>query len=160
MDFFTLSHILNFIVVVAVLVKVGRKPTIDGLKSRSENIAKAMDEAKRLAADAEEVLRKSKRDWETSRAQAEKLQADAADMMAKQRVQVLDFAEKRAQRMRDDAKLLADGEVARAKQRLREDVVERSLRLATQFLSQSLGEGERKKLVADSLKLVEHVSAG
>lgn len=159
MDWYAISHVFNFAVVLLVLFKVGRKPVVEALKSRSETFARNAEEAKRLAADAEKTLAQARHDWETAKAQAERLQSDAADRVAKQRMQVLEFAEKRAQRMREDARLLAEGEISQAKQRLRIEVVEKSLKLATQFLSQSLGEGERKKLVADSLKLVEHVGA-
>ncbi len=154
MDLYIASNVVNFLAVVLILWKVGKQPARDFVKSRSENVKKFIHDAEGEYAVASAEESKWQQDWNAIESRVEKLQSDAETMVAQTRERVLADAKRQAERIESESKLLAQSELLRARNAVQKKVVEESLALAKGFMDKSLGKGERKKLVVDSLELV------
>lgn len=141
---------------VTVLYFATRKGAKEMVANRSENIKKSMRDAEALYAKADAERSKWKASWEAIEAHTEKLMEDAKATAEHQKERTIKAARDQSARISSDTNRLAASELERAKVAIQQEVVEESLALSKQFLIGSLGDGERKKLVEESLELVSN----
>ncbi|MCB9253392.1 MAG: ATP synthase F0 subunit B [Bdellovibrionaceae bacterium] len=153
---YVISNIVNFVAMVAVLYFGTRKGAKAFVAGRSENIKKSMADAEALFSKADAERSEWKANWDSVAAHSEKLMKDAQTNVNHLREKTLTAAREQSARISSDTNRLAQSEMEKAKSDLQKEIVEESLALSKQFLSVTLGEGERKKLVEESLELVSH----
>jgi F-type H+-transporting ATPase subunit b len=156
MSMIYLASILNFLAVVFILVYFGRKPFAQFLQERSDGIRNAMAEAESLSKDAFAQRDKWKSSWSQKDAYMRQQWDEAKAALKNQRERELATAKGEATRIEKDAELMGSGEIAKAKKRLQDELIQSSIDAAQTYLGGSLSTKDREKLVAEYMDLVNH----
>lgn len=144
-----LASIFNFLVVLFLLWKFGRKPAVQMVQTRSQTLAEMIAESEKQYQEAEKLLSESEAAWKESSAHAKARFEEAKGNMDRLRNEVIQTSETQAIRIREEAKRTAQSEVEKARQTLRKEIFEMSFQAAIRFLQKSLTEEDRKKTVAE-----------
>jgi len=130
--------IVNFLLFVALLIRFLRAPVRDYFRARGDRLAEGLAAGARAREEAE-ALRAA-------------IARDLADLLAtaeREREQLLERGRLAADRIRADARVLAEQEFAAARTALRDDLIEDAVRQASALLHQALTPGDQQRLVRD-----------
>lgn len=144
-----LASIFNFLVVLFLLWKFGRKPAVQMVQTRSQTLAEMIAESEKQYQEAEKLLSESEVAWKESSAHAKAQFEEAKKNIERLRNEVIRTSEAQAIRIREEAKRTAQSEVEKAGQALRKEIFEMSFQLAIRFMQKSLTEEDRSKIVAE-----------
>lgn len=153
-DFFL--RLLNLAVMLAILVKLLKKPATNFFVSRRENIQrllKELEEKKQeAAARAEEYKSKlAVLDKETERILEEYIQEGEAE-----RRKIIEAAERQAEYIRQQAQFAIQQEIKSAKESLKEEIADLTVSAAEELLKKNIRGEDQKRLVEDFMtKAVE-----
>jgi len=153
-----LPRVVNFLIFVAVLYYVLRKPVSDFFRQRAHTIARDLEEAERARAVAAQELAQA-------RAQLARVDEDVAAIRERARHE----AEAEYERLRQETEIeaekiraLAEREIAMARRaaelELRTFLVERVLARARTLLREQLTEEDHRRLIAQFIEDVAEVS--
>jgi len=151
-----LFRLLNFSIMIAILYKLLKKPAANFFASRSENIAKLLEEVeeKKQAAEAKAAEYKAKLkllDEET-----EKIVAEYIAEGERERQKIVEAAEKQAEYIRQQARFAIQQEIKAAKESLQEEIAELSVAAAEDLLKKNIRPADQKRLVKEFMtKAVE-----
>jgi F-type H+-transporting ATPase subunit b len=143
-----------FVILVAILVKLLKKPICDFFRSRREEIQQLLAEleAKRLETEQRSVEYKAKLtvlEDETKKIVAELIAEGEAE-----RQKILDAAQKQADYIKHQAKLAIQQEIKAAKESLQEEIGELTVAAAEKILRKSLRPADQDRLVRDFMTRV------
>jgi F0F1-type ATP synthase membrane subunit b/b' len=143
--------LINAIVLFAIYYYAGKKPISDGLKSRRDTVAKELDEAARIKAEAKAKLdeyteRLEKLDQELDRMKQELVVAGEKD-----RDRIVKEAEEKAERMRKDAQFLLDQELKQLRIDLLQYTVSAAAGAAERVLATKLSGADHDRLADEYL---------
>lgn len=144
---------LNFFIVVFIVWKFSRKPFSEMIVHRSEVIEISMHEAKENFEKASSFFH----EWEVKWSNVEKVVMDEMESVKKM-VSNLEFtrmsnAQKIADRLKEEAKLIRKRELEKAENSLRREMVEKSIEESKKFLRASLVDEDQKKMVRDYVEV-------
>ena len=146
---------INFGLYVGLVVYFGRKPIVDYFKNRQAGFYSALKRADAARAEAQakraEIQARLTK-LETSR--DESLQ-NARREAAALRAQIVNEAKALSERLRLDAERTADVEVARAKQTLRDDLLNQSMQMAERILRDKMQEQDQKRLQDEFVEKIQ-----
>lgn len=147
-------RIMNFVVLVAVLVVVLRKPLKSGLSSRVDQIKSELEEleAKREQARRDYALMEQR--LADAAGEHDKILAEFRAMGEKEKAAIIAGAESTAQRIQEQASFTIEQETAQAKAELRRDVAEMSAALAEDLLKEKINSEDQTRLVDEYLAKV------
>jgi F-type H+-transporting ATPase subunit b len=147
--------VLTFIGLLFLLRKTAWGPIIDGLERREENIRaalgdaeKARDEGKRLLAEQEAALA-------AARKEAQALIDQGAATARTLQEEMVAKAQTEAGAIVASARREIELETDRAREALRAEVVDLSLRVAGQLLERSLADADHERLAREFMRQVE-----
>src|SRR5690606_13950922 len=99
-----LANLFNTAILFGLLYRFGRKPVMDGLARRRENLMRGMDEAARMRAEATEQLRAYELKLEKVDAEITRIRTEMREAAEAERAAILAEAKRRRERMERDAK--------------------------------------------------------
>lgn len=146
---------INFGLYVGLVVYFGRKPIVDYFKNRQAGFYSALKRADAARAEAQAKradIQARLTKLETSR--DESLQ-NARREAAALRAQIVNEAKALSERLRLDAERTADVEVARAKQTLRDDLLNQSMQMAERILRDKMQEQDQKRLQDEFVEKIQ-----
>jgi len=152
-----LASIFNFALVLFIFWYFGRRPIASFLLDRSEIVATALKDAEEQSKSAGALLELWTKNWRASESHAKQQFEEAKAAVVRIRESTLASAHAEAERVRRETELVGKTEVSRIKKHLRQELVERSVRMARAYLEGNLTEKDKHKLVAE---YVERVSDG
>jgi F-type H+-transporting ATPase subunit b len=144
-----LLPLLNFVIFVGVLVHFLRGPVVEYFRSRTTRLREALRagvRARQEAAALRDTLARDVENLPTLRMQLVEDMRAAAEV---ERRHLLDLARKAGERIREDARLLAEQDVATARRALRAEVIEEAVRQATALVRRALRPEDQERLVRD-----------
>jgi len=141
--------IVNFLLFVALLIRFLRAPVRDYFRARGDRLAEGLAAGARARAEAEALRAAIARDLADLPALRERLRADLLATAEREREQLLERGRLAADRIRADARVLAEQEFAAARTALRDDLIEDAVRQASALLHQALTPGDQQRLVRD-----------
>jgi F-type H+-transporting ATPase subunit b len=144
--------VLNFIIFAALLVRFLRGPVIEFFRERTERLRTGLQAGARARAEAEALRTALARDVADLPALRERLRSDLRAAAELQRDAILRQARQAADRIRADARQLAEQEFNAAKHALRLEVVDETVRQAMAILREALGPADRDRLVRDFIE--------
>lgn len=153
------APIVNFFVVAFILGFFGRKPFLVFLQSRSEAVGASISEAENLAKESSVFLSTWESNWNSSAQHISNMKRDAEEALKRFRADTLVHAEKETVRIKREAEMLTQTEMARAKHLLQRELVSGSFRATRQYLSSNVEDKDRHKLVAQYLEKVTNGKA-
>jgi F-type H+-transporting ATPase subunit b len=152
-----LWQLANFIVLAFILIKFAGPQLKDFLFQRRKLIADQMDEARRLAAEAQARDTEWAAKLERLEAERENILAQAREIGRVEQQRILDQARREAERIQEDAARAAEQELARARMEIREEAVRVSMDLAEKMLRENVHAEDQKRLVEEYLEKVGRV---
>lgn len=141
--------IVNFFLFAVVLWRVLPGAVREFFRQRTARIREALAAGARALSEAQATRAALERDVRELPDTIARLRADVRAAAERERANLLDIARRAADRIRTDARLLADHEVAAARQTLRAEVVEEAVRQATAFLRDAIRPEDQERLVHD-----------
>lgn len=147
-------RIMNFVVLVAVLVVVLRKPLKSGLSSRVDQIKSELDELEAKREEARRAYALMEQRLADAAGEHDKILAEFRAMGEKEKAAIIAGAESTAQRIKEQASFTIEQETAQAKAELRRDVAEMSAALAEDLLKEKINSEDQTRLVDEYLAKV------
>jgi F-type H+-transporting ATPase subunit b len=143
--------IINFLILVVVLVKFGKKPLQNFLQQRTEMIAKTLQEAKEAKEAAQKALREVEGRLKAKDAEIEAILAAAKRSGEQERDQIMEDSTRLKEQILEQAKTNIDFEVKHAKEVIKAEAVEIAMELAEKKIKEKLTKDDQEKLLEDSL---------
>lgn len=151
-----LLRFMNFAIMLAILVKLLKKPIANFFQSRTENIEKLLEEleSKKHAAEAKAAEYKSRLDrldQETGQIVKEYVQEGE-----REKQKIVDAAAKQAEYIKQQARFTIQQEMKAARESLQEEIAELSVAAAENLLKKSIRPADQVRLVKEfTIKAVE-----
>ena len=144
-------RVLNFVVLLAALVFVLRKPISQALSSRVKSIKEQLESLETQKAEAEKKLAQYNEKLSQLESEAEKIVQGYIQQGNEAKAKILKEAEATAEKLQLQAKRNIEHEFDKARQELQKEVVEKSLAQAEEMLRQTITDEDQDKLVNEYL---------
>lgn len=151
-------QLANFVVLVLILIKFAGPQLKDFLFQRRKLISDQLEEAGRLAAEAQARDAEWTAKIDRLEAERERIIAQAKEFGLVEQQRILDHARRQADRIQKEAERAAEHELARAKVEIREEAVRIALDLAERMLQEKVRGEDQARLVEEYLEKVGRVS--
>ncbi|MCA9539449.1 MAG: F0F1 ATP synthase subunit B [Myxococcales bacterium] len=153
-------HLVNLIILLALLIKFARKPVARGLADRADRIEKDIAEATRLHGEARAMLTEYEGKLAGLEKQADELLAQYRADGEAEKQRIIAEAEAEAERIKREAERTAENEVARARTRLEAEVIDLAIAAAEKAIRAQVGPLEHRRLTEEYFgKLEETLGA-
>lgn len=150
-----LAHLINSAILFTLLYKVGRKPIVEGLAKRREQIMRGMEEAAAMRNEAVEQLKAYEAKLASVDAEITRIRKDMREAADTERAAILAEAKKRHERMERDAKRMIDLELKNAREQLMEETVRIAMQRATALVAQAASDADHERLCEEYLTAVQ-----
>ncbi len=146
-----LAMVINFGLLIAGYVYLGKKPIQQALKARRDGIAKEIEEATRMRKEAE----KRAKVYQNKLAHLEEEMKTTRETLVRageaERERLVVEAEAKAERMRKDAEFLVEQELKQLRVDLQRDTVEAAIAAAEELLKKRVTQADQERLAEDYL---------
>lgn len=149
-------HVLNFSILVVVLVKFLKKPITDALVGRREAIKASFDELERRRMDAEAQYAAYQKKMAEMDAEAERILKSFIEQGNAEKQKIIAQAQEAAERIKMQADLYVQQEVARAKLQLQREVGEMAVKMAGEIIKANITPDDHNRLINEYLERVVH----
>ena len=146
---------INFVLLVALLVFLLRKPLANFLRENSKNVAKDIEEAAKLREEAQKRFDEMMR-------RLDKLDVEIADIKDQLRKEgetqgdrIIERSRQAIERIREDAKFQADQQVKMARKTLQDEAARLAVEAAEEILKKSVDNKDHDRLVGQFLREVK-----
>ena len=147
-------QIANTLLLLAVLIYFARKPVLTYLAGRRDTIAKNLDGAAQLLAEASLRLA----EWNQKAASLDQEVASIRDATRRaaeaERDRILADARVTADRIRQSASAVAERELQQARESLRGEAADLAVELAAKILREQVNDGDRTRLVDEFIERI------
>ena len=141
--------VLNFVIFVAILVRVLRAPAVEYFRARTARLREGMQAGGRARGEAETLRAAIARDIENLPALRAQLRADLRATAQRECEELLALGRTAAAHIRSDARLLAEHEFAAARAALRSEVIDEAVRQATALVRRALRPDDQARFVRE-----------
>lgn len=145
------AGLINFVLLVVIYVKLGKKPLSAALKKRKVDIAADIEEAAKVKREAEERAKKYQADLANLDQDLEVARQALVEAGKKERERIVAEAKERAARMKRDAETLLGQEAKQKSQDLTIETIERATDQAHQILKSKLTQEDHLRLAEEFL---------
>ena len=139
-----LANLFNTAVLFGLLYRFGRKPVMDGLARRRENLMRGIDEAARMRSEAAEQLKAYELKLAQVDAEITRIRTEMREAAEAERATILAEAKRRRERMERDAKRMIEQELKGAREELFEETVRGAVQSARQILREAASEADHE----------------
>jgi F-type H+-transporting ATPase subunit b len=146
---------LNFIIFVAVLVRFLRGPVGEYFRARTARLRDALLAGARAREEAEALRATLARDIADLPAVEEKLRQDMRAAAEVEAEHLLALGRGAAERIRSDARVLAQQELEAAQRLLRQETIDEAIRQATTLIRRALEPADQHRFVRDFVTSAE-----
>lgn len=150
-----LAKTINFLILVALLWKFAKPPITKMLHSSAVNAKRDMDDAKTELAEAKKKLEDYKAKLANLESELEERRKNALAAIAAEKAQMLEDAEKQVQKMEQLSKEKIEADLLKAKNEIREFLVNESIKLAQDTISKEIGGKDQKALFENYAKFIK-----
>ncbi len=140
---------INFALFVGLLARFLTGPVREYFRARTERIREALASGARARQEAAALRAQLTRDLANLPALRERLKAEFRTTAELERDQLLLFAKRTADRIREDARLVAQQETQAAREALRAEVIDDAVREATALLRAALRPEDQERFVRE-----------
>ena len=144
-----LLPLINFLLFAAVIIWKLPGPVREFFRQRTARLRDALAAGKRALAEAEEIRAALERDVRELPGTIANLKADIHSTADRERANLLAVARRAADRIRADARLLAEHEVGAARHGLCTEVVEEAIRQATDLIRGGIRGDDQERMVRE-----------
>lgn len=148
--------LINFVVFLGVMGKLAWKPLVNYMADRHTGIAKNLDEAAKLRAEAEATLEQYQAKIAGIDGEIETLLAQIRKQAEEDKARIIANAEAEAKRLRADAERQIAAEIEAARRELRRGVIEAAVATADAMLRKNIAADDQRKMAEKYVAEVEH----
>jgi F-type H+-transporting ATPase subunit b len=141
-----LGSLINFLVVVMVLVRFGKKPVMEGLAARKKTIMQNIDQATALRKDAEKRLADYKKKLARIEERRAELHQESRAAWETEKARILAEATEKASRLRKDAEFRVSQELKQAESDLMAQAVDGAVLAAEQLIKSRIEDRDQQRL--------------
>jgi F0F1-type ATP synthase membrane subunit b/b' len=146
------ATLLNTVLLVVLVVKLGAKPIRQAITSRRERLLRGMDEAAAMRKESEEQLALYRSKLDNLDAEIERVRREMRDSAEAERRRVLEEAAVRRERLEREARVLVEQELKATKQELIRSTALAALRSARELLATATSTEDHRRLSEDHLQ--------
>jgi len=146
---------INFILLVALLVVLLRKPLAKFLRENSANVAKDIEEAAKMREDAQKRFDDLKQRMDRLDVEISEMKEQLRKEGEIQGEKILERSRQAIERIREDAKFQADQQVKMARKTLQEEAARLAVEAAEEILKKSVNDKDHERLVGQFLREVK-----
>ena len=146
-----LAMVINFGILAAGYYLLGRKPIAAALQNRRDTIAKDIDEANKMLAEAQVRAQTYQAKLEHLEDEVKTARATLVQAGEAERDRIVNDAEAKAERMRKDAEFLVDQELKQIRQDLWRDTVDAAVSAAEELLKKRVTTADQERMAEDYL---------
>jgi len=154
---YSLSIIVNFILLVAGLIYFLRKPIGLALGDRHDKVKTAVEEAEAFRAKVEGMVQEYEQKLAGLDLEVADILAEAKTRGEEERTRILARAEQMAEKIREDAERRAEKELARLEKELERDVLAQAVAKSVALLKKRVTAGDHRAFTEE---LLAHLEAG
>ncbi|MGD8992975.1 MAG: F0F1 ATP synthase subunit B [Desulfobacterales bacterium] len=147
-------RVMNFVVLLAALIFLLRKPLSQALSSRIKTIKEQLESLETQKTEAEKKLAQYNEKLSQLESEAEKIVQGYIQQGQEAKTKILKEAEATAEKLQLQAKRNIEHEFSKARQELQREVVEKSLIQAEEMLKKTITDKDQDKLVNEYLDKV------
>ena len=148
-------RVLNFVILVAALFVILRKPVSSALSSRIDGIKKQLADLEAQKEAAEKKLAEYSDKLSELEKEAEHIIADYIKQGNEAKARILKEAEASAEKLQVQARRNIEHEFDKAKKQLQAEVLEKSLAKAEEIIKEKISADDQNRLVDEYLEKVE-----
>ncbi len=145
-------RLLNFSIMLAILVKLIKKPMANFFASRRENIKKLLEELEAQKEAAEEKAAEYKSRLESLEEETEKIVSEYVQEGEREKQKILEAAQEQAEYIKQQARFTIQQEIKAAKESLQEEIAELSVMSAEELLKKNIRPADQQRLVKEFTK--------
>lgn len=147
--------VVNFMILMAILIKFLSKPLGNFLKNRQANVRQALEDAEKARAQAEKRMK----DYDKRLAHVDKEIEEIHNILReegeREKARIIREAEQMAEKIREQARSTAQQEIRLAQRVLREEMADLAVKLAEEILKKTMSKADQKKLVEEYVDQME-----
>jgi F-type H+-transporting ATPase subunit b len=147
-------RVMNFVVLLAALIFLLRKPISQALGSRIKTIKEQLESLETQKAEAEKKLEQYNEKLSQLESEADKIIQGYIQQGNEAKAKIIKEAEATAEKLQLQAKRNIEHEFSKARQELQQEVVEKSLIQAEEMLKKTITDQDQDKLVNEYLDKV------
>lgn len=150
--------VLNFLILMAILIKFLRKPLGNFLKSRQAKVRQALEDAEKAKAEAEKKMDEYEKRLTHIDSEIEEIHRVLKEEGEKEKARIISEAERMAENIKEQARSTAQQEIRQAQRILREEMSDLAVKLAEEVLKKSMSKSDQKRLVEEYVAKMERPS--
>ncbi|MFO7761706.1 MAG: F0F1 ATP synthase subunit B [Desulfobia sp.] len=154
-----LLRVINFALLVAILVKFGKKPVMGALHGRTQKIREEFEDLEAKRAEAE----KEYKEYEARLASVDDELKDMVEKAVAQgqeaKERIMSEAEEAAENIKRQAEMAVQTEITEARRRLKNEIANQAAEMAEEIIRKNLKSADQEKLVRDSLDKAQSLAA-
>ena len=147
--------ILTFVVLVFLLAKFAWRPLLQALDARQETIRKSLEDAQEARQAAEDANRNSEQILKQARVDADAIVAVSRAEAEKLREEIRQTARDEAETIIRDARVQIDAETSRALRKIREEIADISVDIATKLIRRNCSREANIDLIEETLNQID-----
>ena len=151
--------ILTFVVLVFLLKKFAWGPLLRALDARQETIRKSLEDAQQASQAAEDANKNSEQILKQARIEAEAIIAASRAEAEKLREEIRQTARDDAEAIIRDARVQIDAETSRAMRKIRGEIADLSLDIATKLIRRNCSREANIDLIEETLNQIDAVGS-
>jgi F-type H+-transporting ATPase subunit b len=144
-----LLPLINFVLFVGLIAWKLPGPVKEFFRGRTERLRQALAAGRRALAEAEETRAALERDVRELPNTIAQLKADIRAAADREHANLMEMTKHAADRIRSDARLVAESEVTSARSGLRSEVVDEAVRQATAMVRDTIRPEDHERMVRD-----------
>lgn len=148
-------NIPNFLIFITLLAYFIREPLNKNLKTRREDLEKAIADAKAARAEAEALLAEYEDKFSHLDREVEKLKAEFRSQAEADKARIVAEAERLAERIRNEAEFTTKQELLMAQYKLREEAAKLAVEIAEKVIREVINDEDQERLLAEYLDKVK-----
>lgn len=151
-----LLRCVNFAILVAVLYKLLKRPIVNYFSTRRRNIQQLLEEMERRKEEAERKCAEYKAKLALLDQEVEKIVKEYVEQGERERAKIVEAAQRQAEYIKQQAQLAIQQEMKAAKEALRAEVAELTVKAAEDILRDRIEDEDQTRLVEEfMIKVVE-----
>ena len=149
----------NVLVLGFVLYRFAARPISNALRERSQTIRTQIQASESRLREAEAELAQLRERLAGMEAESAALLAEIVEQTQTERVRTLERARQAAERIREEGRRVADNEIVRVREVLRDEAATLATRIAGELLREQLTRADDQRLLRDFVERVEGPSS-
>jgi F-type H+-transporting ATPase subunit b len=147
--------VVNFMILMAILVKFLSKPVGKFLKNRQTRVRQALKDAERATAEAEKKMQDYEKRLARIDEEIQEIHHVLREEGEKEKARIIHEAEEMAETIKEQARFTAQQEIRVAQRILREEMADLTVKLAGEILEKGMNKSDQKKLVEEYVDQME-----